>query len=518
MRRGHHMFRQGSKSGRFRAVAIGVTLAVAITAAVGASSALGKNNARWVQGDYHNHTYLTDGSYTQLQVISKAFNTYGQNWFANSEHGGTSSRDAFGNRLAAPVWRWQTIRTMSWPLIRDLRAVYPDRTLMQGVEWNVPTHEHASVMIAADEPRATADFEYMFDASDKDLSRAGFSKDNTSTAAAINGAAWLQANYKDKSWFIVNHPSRKLLYTVADFRDFNNAAPDVAFGFEAIPGHQKGGQRGEFGNNFSAYGKTTSNPASIDQTITAMGRTHGGADYMLAKVGGLWDAMLGEGRKFWAFTSSDFHNDNGADFWPGEYNQLHNYQTGSSPTDVVESLKSGNAFITEGDLIKELTFNAKAVYRGRGTATMGQTLGVKKGGNALVTISFYVPESNAHGSKNAVDHIDVIRGDVTGKVAPGTAEYANPTNTTTRVIARFDKRHWSRKNARTGWHTVQFMVNNVQKDTYLRLRGTNLGLSTPNQTDAAGNPLRDDLVGANDAEQAWADLWFYSNPVFIDVQ
>jgi hypothetical protein len=514
------MFWRGNR--RTRAVAVGVALAVAVTATIGVGSAFGKNSGRWVEGDYHNHTYLTDGSYTQLQVIGKAFNSNGLNWFANSEHGGASTRDAFGNPLAAPVWRWQTIRDQSWPIIRDLRTLYPGKTLLQGVEWNVPTHEHASVTIATNEPTATADFEYMFDASDKDTSRVGYSKDNTTALSALNAAAWLQNNYKGSSWFIVNHPSRKLLYTVADFRDFNNAAPDVAFGFEAIPGHQKGTARGEFGNYFTAYGKTTSNSASADQTITAMARTYGGADYMLAKVGGLWDAMLGEGRRFWAFTSSDFHNDNtasgGADFWPGEYNHLRNFQTGSQPTDVVKSLQSGNAYITEGDLIKGLDFSAKAVYRGQGTATMGQTLKVKKGGNALVTIKFYVPESNAHGSKNAVNHVDVIRGDVVGKVAPGTAEYANPTNTTTRLIACFDKRQWSRKNARAGWHTVQFLVNNVQKDTYLRLRGTNLGLSTPNQTDAAGNPLRDDLVGANDAEKAWADLWFYSNPVFIDVQ
>lgn len=506
---------------RMKALAIGVAvLAVSVATVVGATSALGKSSGRWVEGDYHNHTYLTDGSYTQLQVISKAFNTNGLNWFANSEHGGSSSRDAFGNPLPAPVWRWQTIQTMSWPIIRDLRAVYPGRTLMQGVEWNVPTHEHASVMIAADEPVATADFEYMFDAGDKDMSRVGFSKDNTTTASAINAAAWLQAKYKDKSWFIVNHPSRKLLYTVADFRDFNNAAPDVAFGFEAIPGHQKAANRGEFGNNFSAYGKTTSDPASIDQTITAMGRTYGGADYMLAKVGGLWDAMLGEGRKFWAFTSSDFHNDNGADFWPGEYNQLHNYQTGTQPTDVVRSLKSGNAFVAEGDLVDALDFHAQATYRGRGRghATTGETLKVKKGANALITISFRVPDKNANGNKNAVHHIDLIRGDVTGKVAPGSAEYNNPTNATTRVAAKFTKCSWSRKDKRSGWHTAQFLVRNVQKDTYLRLRGTNLAPSVANQTDAAGNPLRDDLMGTNDTAKAWADLWFYSNPIFIDVE
>jgi hypothetical protein len=68
---------------------------------------------------------------------------------------------------------------------------------------------------------------------------------------------------------------------------------------------------------------------------------------------------------------------------------------------------------------------------------------------------------------------------------------------------------------------------------YFRLRGTNLAANTPNQTDAGGNPLIDTLayqtlpnpdptktgtVTINTPDQAWADLWFYSNPIFIHVK
>jgi hypothetical protein len=52
---------------------------------------------------------------------------------------------------------------------------------------------------------------------------------------------------------------------------------------------------------------------------------------------------------------------------------------------------------------------------------------------------------------------------------------------------------------------------------YFRLRGTNLPPDTPNETDAEGNPLADSLVGANTVAKAWADLWFYSNPIYIQV-
>ncbi|HHY46294.1 MAG TPA: hypothetical protein GX506_03235, partial [Firmicutes bacterium] len=68
--------------------------------------------------------------------------------------------------------------------------------------------------------------------------------------------------------------------------------------------------------------------------------------------------------------------------------------------------------------------------------------------------------------------------------------------------------------------TIVFEISNVQKDQYIRLRGTNLGVGVPNETDADGNPLIDDLaanLGLDGASEAYADLWFYSNPIFITV-
>ena len=36
-------------------------------------------------------------------------------------------------------------------------------------------------------------------------------------------------------------------------------------------------------------------------------RTYGGVDYLVAKDGGTWDALLGEGRRIWNVADSDFH-------------------------------------------------------------------------------------------------------------------------------------------------------------------------------------------------------------------
>jgi hypothetical protein len=123
---------------------------------------------------------------------------------------------------------------------------------------------------------------------------------------------------------------------------------------------------------------------------------------------------------------------------------------------------------------------------------------------------------------------------------------------------------------------MTFRISGVNASQYLRLRGTNLPPSVPFETDADGNPLPDmwtnpedipeSTPGANDAiaenallqilcrpvgtnvpsnaithtgtidgcpnhlpvkngmkfvafdVAAWADLWFYSNPIFIEVK
>lgn len=65
----------------------------------------------------------------------------------------------------------------------------------------------------------------------------------------------------------------------------NDIAPDIVFGMEGMPGNQM------------AASKNRSELADI----------YGGADIMIAQVGGIWDALLGEGRHFWNFTNADFH-------------------------------------------------------------------------------------------------------------------------------------------------------------------------------------------------------------------
>lgn len=483
---------------------LGIFLVAMVSALTGESGAT--ESGRWMCGDFHTHTLLTDGNYTLEEVVRQGFERFGLDWVANSEHGGASQHDLQGTPFPAPVRRWLTLSFYSFPAVQALRLKYPQKLIVQGLEWNVPGYEHASVGIVAVEPVAISNFEYRFDAADQDTSRAeeGLEKRHATHQDALAALNWLKDHYPWTSYVIFNHPSRKLKFSAADLRDFNNTAPEVAFGFEGLPGHQKARHRGNH-----ARGAFTDRDGT---DLTAKTRCYGGADYMVAKVGGLWDALLGEGRRFWVFANSDFHN-TAKGFWPGEYAKSCTLVHGGDYRALVDGLRSGNSYAVFGDLIQALDFRAAA---GAWEATMGQTLTVRKGQPMTLTIRYQSPAVNHHGDPVAVDHIDLIAGEITTKAAPGTPEYQQETNETTRVLKRFETRR--ERLGKDGWIELSWELASTGQSMYFRLRGTNLAPSTPNETDAEGNPLPDDLMNPNDATKAYQDLWFYSNPIFVYVE
>ena len=466
-------------------------LFVALLAAGLAAGAAGRSSAeeaegRWVAGDHHTHTLMSDGGRTLEEVASHAF-LYGLDWFATTDHGGSSRR------------------YRSFPAVRSLRDAFPQKGIIYGFEWNVPGHGHAVVAIATDEPDAVDDFEYMCDAHVPDTSREqDLPKWNRTHADALACAAFLEGSYGRSSFILPNHPSRRMKFGIADLRELNDSAPNVFFGFEGIPGHQNRSVRG---------GYSSVSPYIFDNDES---RTHGGADYMAAEVGGVWDALLGEGRRFFLFANSDFH-DKG--FLPGEYAKSHTFVKGTGLKAIVDGMRSGNSFSVLGDLIDSLAFTASA--RG-GVATMGETLRVERGDRVEIAVAFHSPETNNNGNAPRVDHIDLIAGRVTGKAKPGTRAYKRDTNPTARVAALIAAGDWTCEN---GLCRAKFDAGAVDGPMYFRLRGTNLPRSTPGETDEEGNPVSDDEACGEDQdppkcntrEKAYADLWFYSNPIFVDI-
>ncbi len=258
---------------------------------------------------------------------------------------------------------------------------------------------------------------------------------------------------------------------------------------------------------------------------------------MVAQVGGVWDALLGEGRRVWNFADSDHHfqvdatQQFSSGYYPGEYAKTYIWLPGTS-TDLktlLGAMRSGKSFGVFGDLINALDFHAD---NATASADMGGMLTAKAGDKVTITIRFKSPDHNNYeyplGSgfkanmRPVVDHVDLIAGDVGPKAAPGTPAYAKATNDSTKVVATFTKADW--KVDADGYNSVTYTTT-ATKNQYFRLRGTNLGMNVSGET-SNGNPLPDQktVVTENVArfnainDRNYNDLWFYSNPVFVSVQ
>jgi hypothetical protein len=589
----------------------------------------------YVAGDMHNHNTCIDGSVAAGYAIDRAVATGvaaagGQNfnldWFTLGNHGGSGNRDCRfsdtsanipgdttrtwsqtlgqtidgitvtslkgtpnGTGTGAAMWRWQNIEEVEYPIIVNRTQIY-NKVLVEGLEWVVPGHEHTDVaVIAGQNPRGfgnankMAQFEFLFDRADGDAIGpvdasnnpiwTGKSFNNSGTLGhqkAVSGVQWLQANFPLASYVIPTHseragafnPNGSNGYNIEHFRDFNNAGPTVAFGIEA-PGHMaQGGLTGGSGS----YG-----------TGAVGGGTYGMSGVYTAKVGGLWDGLLGEGRNSFIYVSSDWHNRGAAgardpfttsDFLPGEYTKLYvpNSEDFSAKS-IVDGMRSGNSYSVNAGIIgPDLVFRAHG-RDGDDWKTMGETLVVRPGEKVTIEMEMTVPASNNSPysfnnpllaqvginrplNKPSLDHVDLISGRISGVISPSDPNYSLPANAggvagaalvynpTTVIAQQVPATHMQSRAMPGGSTRLRFTTTFTAANTpsYIRARGTNIPVATPNVTDSAGNPLLDvnnSLVSCTDAAcpthlasvngvkrvtfdvQAYSNAWFYANPIFI---
>ncbi len=497
----------------------------------------------WTTGDLHVHTVQSDDSRTTQTldfVLGKAFTTHGLDWMAVTNHLRSSKYDNDANLLPAPVAFAYGMAAYEMPRVKALQAAgsYTGKLIFSGFEWDTPTHDHIGIGIFEGDPTlatsasAMKEFQYVFTTGDEslfqadDLARwkAKYSQRANATAAdALKGIAWLKDNYPDTSYAVINHPSRNPgKYTIADFRQMNDLAPKIVFAIEGMVGNQMEPNRGGY---TSAY---------ID--ANKPNRTYGGTDYVVAQLGGVWDALLGEGRRIWNVANSDSHFEidaagNSSGYYPGEYAKNYVWQPKGSTgvAGLLGSLRAGRGFGVFGDLINALDFRAAA---GGGRATMGQELVASAGQTVTVTLRFKSPAVNNYqrpvNSGNLgnmvpkVHHVDLIVGDVGPKAVPGTPAYDVATNPSTRVLKRFTSADWTL--GADGYYSVTTTLP-ASRSQYLRLRGTNLAEDVPGLS-AGGEPLADQPVNTADNatrhdqinDRNYGSLWFYSNPIFVTVK
>jgi hypothetical protein len=608
---------------------------------------------------------------------------------------------ASGSGSGQNMWRWQSIQEFQYPVMEYLSA-QKEVPLFMGMESVVSGHEHTSMSVitgqmpaaldnavlpnspgytALGNANALAQWSYCFDRGDTDNSRGAANQWNCSVPGSANASdanwnataqkltnnngvaghnktlealKWMAAFHGTASYYVPAHLERAGPFNTAGsngfnvehLRNFNNTAPNIAFGFETQPGHGASANRGEYQvkrNNFAA-GNFSDNGTLVNVDSVG-GTTYGGTGVYGSQVGGVWDALLGEGRNWWFFASSDWHNRgqfgpddrrSTQDFYPGEYQRnytmVRNGADKIRPQAVVDGLRTGNNWASSGQIIDRLAFVACSSTPGLGArtnaqvealavnaatkntditasgcSTMGEKLVVRPGSDIVVSIvvrdpagannspyTFNNPSLAQVGISQplnmpVLDHIDVIRGMVSGYKAPGSADYsgewprntnwlradgttadlsvvpAAAKNTTAALIKSFSSAGtatWTAFNSTvdgTPFLKMTFRIPAVQASQYVRLRGTNLPAAVPFETDANGNPLADLYTNAGDTTKlriactavrsansqfdgcpehlaiasgsspiagqkavsydiaAWSDLWFYSNPIYVEV-
>ncbi|WP_375104231.1 S-layer homology domain-containing protein [Paenibacillus sp. RS8] len=481
-----------------------------------------EHSGKWMTGEYHAHTYESNDAQESLKsVLDAAFEQNGFDWMALADHLRVSDRDDEGvNIPGGSIPMSQGIVDYQNEKIKKLQAEgkYAGKIIFSGFEWDMPQYDHAAVGIVTDQPgsaealKAINQFEYLFTNRDVSMfdptdvaewsaadTRSFSTKEDTRTAMK-----WLSSHYPD-SYVLINHPSRKngtsSELKIEDVRDFNDIDPNLVFGFEGMLGNQMSSDRGE------------------------APETYGGTDVKVAQLGGMWDALLGEGRRFWNFANSDFHfktkNDQfSSGYWPGEYSKNYTWVDGSDINAVVDGMRSGKSFSVFGDLINALEFNVSGDGQ---EEEMGGELDVKQGDDLELTIRFKSPQQNNNGDAVKVDHVDLISGEVNGKVDPGSPEYTKATNDTTKVLKRFTSEDWTTD--AEGYNVIKYQVGAADKDRYFRLRGTNLGTDVAGETvngepqiDPKNNTV-DNLTRFEEINaRNYSDMWFYSNPIFVDVE
>ena len=441
----------------------------------------------WLAGDHHIHSQYSTGWDSKTNpptpIIggdaiyptpknAQMARQFALAWMVTTDHGGPNHA--------------RVNREQAYPELLTSRQQIPEVVQFYGIELNTPAGDHSSLIIphSHDEAQVLEELESRFDRAETyppDAAR--------NTEDKMIEALSAMRQLARPPVVIANHPSRSAtaygeygLYEPRELRRWNDTAPDIAIGMAGAPGHQAIAlsSNPEIPEQFRARGGYGQHP------------TLGGFDQMTAVVGGFWDSMLGEGRRWWITANSDSHvhySEGGIDFWPGEYSKTF-VLAAKTHDSILTNLRAGHAFVTTGDLINGMEFSVSANTR---SATIGEQLTVAAGTQLTVRLAFSDPNTNnAAGRNPKVARVDLIAGSVTGKVEDLTMYQ----NTSAKVVQRFDV-----ANGQSGTFTFETTVHGP---TYFRVRGTNTDELEPEK----------DQIG----EDPWQDLWFYSNPIFVAME
>ncbi len=483
----------------------------------------------WLAGDHHIHTqHSSDGQYRVADQVQHG-SAFGLDWMVITDHGSLTHA-----RLGVEKVN---------PDIVTARNVFKDQTLVfQGLEWNIPAAEHGTVFVhpGKNEVAVLKEFENGFDGTVNGWG--AWTSDNE--RHALEGLDFLAASVTSKrvkdAAFFANHPARKGLDSPHEIRGWRARQPRIALGMEGAPGHQAAGIKAPLGAG-SGRGYYDNAPSADSFAAYPLESyiTYGGFDWMTSTVGGLWDSLLAEGKPWWITANSDSHtiylddsvrggagtqaefDINGryldpvhgtagpkttnGDFWPGYYSRTHVGAEDFTYAAVMDGLRAGRVYVDHGGL----TRSVDVTVRPRGSAAPGSPLGsvrsVKKGERLELQVTVgaatlpnwaqFVPR---------LARIDVIRGGVTGG-ASDTDTFSAPA---TKVVYQRDV---SRAGDRIAF---TYDLGAASEPFYVRVRGTDGNRSAVGLGGASVDPAGPSADVKGDADP-WADLWFYTNPIWV---
>ena len=489
----------------------------------------------YLVGDHHIHSvYSHDAKYTFSQLAA-AGAKYGLDWMVFTEHSN------FGHADQGAALEHEEILTA--------RAENPRQLIFQGLEWYIPAAEHCTVFTAPGrhEVDLLTRFESAYDGKLLAYDKGGPADADTARneAHAVKAIKWLaeqrRSGYVDDVLVLANHPMRLGIDSPHELRAWRDAAPEIMIGMEGAPGAQGAAIpgwrgptsiRGEYENKPSAQ-SWPGYPA--DAYLT-----YGGFDWTTATVGGLWDSMLAEGRLFSVTSNSDAHRivfdtwkngdwqpgqsfdttgklpdpvntdtpQPGSDFWPGQFSRTHVGVTRYGYRAAMAGMRAGRVWLDHGHLLDGLEVRLTRDHdRGRGV-TLGGRLRVRKGEKLTLNVTVTTASRpNPQGILPQLAHVDVIRGAVRGPVADRDTWKAPDT----RVAASKDV------SGRTGTYTLRIPLAAGEESFYVRLRGSDGNRNGTGYLGASVDPHGPVPHAPGDGDP-WADTWFYSNPVFVDVE